>query len=1027
MLINTKQRFLAFFALFLCATFSVSASDAPVYQLQPGVFYTNWLVAGTLPNQPAKTADGKRIVRQGFYNDYLAGLGGESQAVVKVGESIPNSANTTFKQFVSTTPGIDFDSYFGMQNQVVAYAFAFVEAKSNTTMFLHIGSDDGIRVWIDSKLVIDSYAERGFTPDEDWAKIQLTKGRHRILVKADDNFGAWKFAFRFVDKSEHNKIIAATISDELDANLIFPTADWKQVSITLNLNPPVKEFSVKINGLWLSPDRTETQKFTVAPGVKTPIPEKFFEMPYCTLTAEIAGIPDKKSGIFLNVYLSSFETIYSDREGKIKNLFVDLSSTSTTFRLFRKHRGILKYYLNQLALFKNADQINKNIKAHKLLTKLDEAIKILSHKKDYFDSLRGEYTAAYISEADNSCQTFTVDIPKKYVSGVPMPMVVFLHDANQRISDFFKNTNSKIPFFSVQVGARGKSTAYLGLSAIDVIETVNFMTNFYSVDPDRIYLLGSGMGGYGVFRIGAAYPQRFAAAASLGSNSENIPLQNLFNLPVYIAHGESDLVTPVGYSIAAADYMKRRACPVILNVFKNVGYKLKFAIQTAHPVKWLLGNRRVSAPNEIIIENSYSTFNESYWLKIISRDNPRKPAKAVARFINANQLVLYFENIENAVVSLDDKLVDYDSLLGIIINGKYIEHSAPLPKKVYISKKDSTYTISEKQKKQNNTRLYQPGSWQNFYNGEPLMIVKGTTGNDKTINKINQCAAELSKWSFIAREMDFGTIPVKKDSELTAEDIKKYNLILLGTPNQNKFLKKINNKLIAKIDKSAINISGKKVSLKENGLWLCQLNPENQEKLVWIWASENLDFYNSKAEWLKYWTYPAEDPPDLLLINVPGQSYANAHHFTKKWVLDKSGMSKIKNSISNEHQIADLSAKAIIKASGADFAWLSKKDFPKFSNIRNFSVSEIANLIFKDSMLCVCEISGDDIKKLRAIKPGAIYASENNIVTVPAKTYKIAVIPENLRAITETSKSHLTNVKYINVLLRQTLQQKLIK
>ena len=1022
-----KQKFFAFFALFLCATFSVSASDAPVYQLQPGVFYTNWLVAGTFPNHPAKTADGKKIVRQGFYYDYLSGLGGESQAVVKVGESIPNRASTIFKEFVSITPGIDFDAYFGMQNQVVAYAFAFVEAKSNATVFLHVGSDDGIRVWVDNKLVIDNYAERGFTPDEDWAKVQLTKGKHRILVKADDNFGAWKFSFRFVDKNEHDKIIAAKIGDELDANLIFPTAEWNQVKVTLNLNPPVKEFPVKIKGLWLSPDRTETQKFTVVPGAQTPIPEKFFEMPYCTLTAEASGIPDKNIGISLNIYLSPFETIYSDRSGKIKDLFVNLSSTSTTFRLSQKHEGILKYYLNKLALFKKADQINPDIEAHKLLTKLDNAIKMLSHKKDYLDSLRGEYTAAYISEADNSYQTFILDIPKKYVSGVPMPMVVFLHDADQRISEFFRNTDSKIPFFSVQIGARGKSTAYLGLSAIDVLETINFMTNFYSVDPDRIYLLGSGMGGYGVWRIGATYPQLFAAVASLGSYSANIPLQNLFNLPVYIAHGENDLVTSVGYSIAAADFMKRRACPVILNVLKDVGYRLKFAIQAAHPVKWLLGNRRVSAPNEIIIENSYSTFNESYWLKIISRNNPRLPAKAVARFINANQLVLYFENVENAVISLDDKLVDHDSLLGIIINGKYIEYSAPLPKKVYISKKDTVYTISEKQTEQNDKRLYQPGSWQNFYNGEPLMIVKGTTGDDKTINQINQCAAEVSKWSFIAREMDFGTIPVKKDSELTAEDIKKYNLILLGTPDQNKFLKKIKNKLITNIDKSTIDISGNKLSLKGNGLWLCQLNPENPGKLVWIWASEKLNFYNAKAEWLKYWTFPAEDPPDLLLINVSKQSYANAQHFTKEWVLDRSGISKLKNSISNRNQIVNLSAKAIIKASGADFAWLSKKDFPKFSNIQNFSAAEIANLIFKDSMLCVCEISGDDIKKIRAKNPGAIYASGNNIVTVPSKTYKIAVIPDDLRDISEITKSHLTNVKYINVLLRQALQQKLVK
>ncbi|RLD11607.1 MAG: hypothetical protein DRI44_03165 [Chlamydiae bacterium] len=1018
-----KQKILIFFALFLCVAFSVLASDeAPVYQLQSGVFYTNWLIAGTFPNRP-----GKNSIRQGFYYDYLSGLGGESQVVVKVGQSIPNRANITFKNFISTTTSIDFDSYFGMQDQVVAYAFAFVETKTDVTTYLHVGSDDGIRVWIDNKLVIDCYSKRGFTPDEEWAKITLIKGKHRILVKADDNFGAWEFSFRFVDKNEHDKIIIAKIDDNLDIKLISPTAEWGRIEAIININPPNKEFPVKIDGLWLSPNKVETQKFSIAAGAKTTVPEKFLKYPYCTLTAKASGIPGKPVKSSLNIYSSPFKELYSDRYKKINNLFAKLNATSTTVRLFQKHEGIIKYYLKSLAAFQNSSQIKTDISAHKLLTKLDEAINMLSYKKDYLGSLRGKYTAAYISKVDNSCQSFVLNIPEKYVAGVPMPMVIFLHDANQQTSEFFKNNDWEIPFFSVQPGARGRSTAYLGLAAIDVIEVINFMTNFYSVDPNRIYLFGNGMGGYGVWRLGAAYPQLFAAVAALGSYSANIPLQNMFNLPAYIAHGENDLITPVGYSIAAADYMKERACPVILNVLNGVGYRIKFTAQAEHPIKWLLGNRKASVPNEIVIEDSYSTFNENYWLKIISRNNPRLPSKIIARFINVNQLVLYFENVENAIISLDEKQVDHDSLLGIIINGKYIEYSAPLPKKLFISKNISTYFLSEKPVEKNENRLYLSGSWQNFYNGEPLMIVKGTGGDEKTKKKLNECAAEISKWSFVARKIESSALPIKKDSELTSEDINKYNLILLGTPDQNKFLGKIQNKLINKIDKSTINIPDKNFSLKGNGLWLCQPNPENQKKMIWIWASENLDFYNANANWIKYWNFPAEDPPDILLINVAGQSYIKARHYNKEWQIDNTETAKLKNSISNRNQIVNITAKSMLKSSGADYTWLEKKYIPKFSNFKNLSANEIANVIFKGSMLCVCELSGKNINKLIAKKPDAVYPHENKLKAIDTKLYKITVMPSRLGEISKIIKLPIINIKYINVPLRLILQQKLVK
>lgn len=1018
-----KQKIIILLSLLFSAALSVSAAnEAPVCKFQAGVFFTNWLVAGPLPNRPCADIAGKKNVRHGFYYDFLAKIGGEKNAAPKEGETIPDRASVIFKQFSCETPEIDFDAFFGMPNQIVAYALAFVETETNTTAYLHVGSDDGIRVWIDDKLVIDKYVERGFTPDEDWAKVFLSEGKHRILVKSEDNFGDWKFSLRFVNKKTHDKIIAAKISDKLQVNLICLTSEWGQVKVSLNIIPQTKDFPININGQWLSSDGNETQKFSAKPGAEIPIPPKFLKKSFCALSAVATGVPEKNPKVSLNIYFSSFDNIYADRAEKIQNLFNNLSSTSTTKRLLQKHRGILKFFLSELAKFKNNAQINPDINAHILLSKIDNAIDTLSQKRDYLNLLRGEYTAAYISKVDNSVQPFLLDIPDNYEAGVPMPMVIFLRDAEHKNSEFFKNANNQMSFFAVQPNARGESSAYLGLAAVDVFETIDFMTNFYSVDLDRIYILGNGMGGYGAWRIAAKKPHLFAAAAPLAAFSANIPFENLFNLPTFVAHGETDTLAPAGYSVAAADYMEKIPCPVLLNILKGVGFRLKFAVQAIKPVKWLLGNRRNPAPEEVIINNISSDFNKNSWLKIISKDNTRRQAKAIARFINANQLVLYFENVANAKISLDDKLVDLDSLLGVVLNGKYFEISAPLPTNIFISKTENSFTLSDKKP---NLNIYKQGSWQNFYNGKPFMIVGGTTGDDAADAKIKQCAAALAKWSFPTREMFNATIPIKNDNELNKEDIANYNLILLGTEKQNKVVKRIRKKLITKIEKTKIDILKNNYSLEKNGLWLCQPNPENQNNLIWIYASENLDFYNTKAKWIHDWAFPAEDPPDVLLINVQKQNYSAAAHFTKKLQIEK--MSDVKKSVTNNHQLITRAAKVILESANVDFVFLPKNDFPKFHKINKFFAEEIANIIFKNSMICSCSLSGENIKKIIDTDRSAIHSNIKKAKIENMKIYKIAVMPSNLGKIAKIIKLPLLDVKYIRARFNEELTLKLIK
>ena len=58
---------------------------------------------------------------------------------------------------------------------------------------LSLGSDDGIRVWLNGVIVHENETGRGYTPDADTAPVKLKAGINRILVKVDNYIGGWGF------------------------------------------------------------------------------------------------------------------------------------------------------------------------------------------------------------------------------------------------------------------------------------------------------------------------------------------------------------------------------------------------------------------------------------------------------------------------------------------------------------------------------------------------------------------------------------------------------------------------------------------------------------------------------------------------------------------------------------------------------------------------------------------------------------------------------------------------------------------
>ncbi|MFH1369507.1 MAG: TIM-barrel domain-containing protein [Elusimicrobiota bacterium] len=82
---------------------------------------------------------------------------------------------------------------------VCAYALSTLESKKDTNAQLWVGSDDGVKIWVNGALVWSNDVGRALTKDQDKVKIRLKQGKNTILLKICQGTGAWAFTARLVD------------------------------------------------------------------------------------------------------------------------------------------------------------------------------------------------------------------------------------------------------------------------------------------------------------------------------------------------------------------------------------------------------------------------------------------------------------------------------------------------------------------------------------------------------------------------------------------------------------------------------------------------------------------------------------------------------------------------------------------------------------------------------------------------------------------------------------------------------------
>jgi predicted peptidase len=126
-----------------------------------------------------------------------------------------------------------------------------------------------------------------------------------------------------------------------------------------------------------------------------------------------------------------------------------------------------------------------------------------------------------------------------------------------------------------------------------VLELIGAMRKEYSIDPQRIYLTGLSMGGYGTWDLLARRPKLFAAGVPVCGGGDEGTAEKVADVPIWAFHGDKDNAVPVGRSRTMVEALKKAGGHPKYTEYAGVGHNSwDKAYADPELLKWLFAQKR---------------------------------------------------------------------------------------------------------------------------------------------------------------------------------------------------------------------------------------------------------------------------------------------------------------------------------------------------------------------------------------------------------------------------------------------------
>lgn len=181
-------------------------------------------------------------------------------------------------------------------------------------------------------------------------------------------------------------------------------------------------------------------------------------------------------------------------------------------------------------------------------------------------------------------------IPTGYDQAKKYPLVLWLHGANSVGNDNRKQISqastigthiwtrpenqAKYPVFVLAPQCpSGKSWNTPGELDM-VLEILAAVQKEFSIDPQRLYIAGQSMGGYGTWELVSRRPNLFAAAIPLCGGGHLLNAPRLVTLPIWAFHGAADRTVSVYESRKMIDAIKKAGGTPRYTEYPGVGHEV---------------------------------------------------------------------------------------------------------------------------------------------------------------------------------------------------------------------------------------------------------------------------------------------------------------------------------------------------------------------------------------------------------------------------------------------------------------------
>lgn len=469
---------------------------------------------------------------------------------------------------------------------------------------------------------------------------------------------------------------------------------------------------------------------------------------------------------------------------------------------------------------------------HKALERYRERMTQLTKGKSPWSGRAGKSARGFVSRVDGSVQPYGVIVPAGYDPARPMRLDVVLHGSSRpvgaselRFALRFDKGDGKAKGAAeqdwIELHPLGRvENCYRWAGETDVFEAIEAVCRNYAIDRDRIVLRGMSMGASGSWHLGLKHPDRFVALGPYCGYVDThefsrTPLGTFVKVGPLPPHQERALhmLDSIDYA-ANAGVVPSIACMGEKDVFfqahvlmgqamEKEGLKMINLISpgTGHvidPVTHKEQMRRIGehavrgldhAPRKLRFVTWTLKYSRCHWLEVLGLEEhyARAELSAVAQ--------------EDGTVEVaEPKNITRFAILPPMLQAtaprlRVGGTAVPLPaRKVALSsgtvlgKREGKWTyLGEYDALQlEGKRPGLQGPIDDAF-ASPFLCVRGT---GKAWNEAVGAWSEanLRRFAYEWQRYFRGELPIKDDTAVTDEDVRRYNLVLFGDPGSNRWI-----------------------------------------------------------------------------------------------------------------------------------------------------------------------------------------------------------------------------------------------